>query len=321
MRRRRAIHGCLRSQCWQCSALPAGRRPRPTMLEPYQMVRSLQLVQDSIAAGDHAALPMQRKLLETDRPAVSRGEIAGLHRRAQLSGDAGLRHERRQSGDDRFHAGEAASRRDRPRARHRHSRLSAWRRHDRARRARAGRSAARSRRSSAPSWRWSKVPSRLPTIRLLAQRMFDVARLLSPGTLVEEAALRRSIALASETKDVTHFLVSCSQYVRRFLQSPYASQFADALSPAWSHCAQTIDLGGGRRHHRRDGSGAAESDLSQACPTRGDRRPFRVSPNTHPPRPRRSRSKAPNREPIRARCSIPASPRSHRTLSTRSLPS
>ena len=28
------------------------------------MVRSLQLVQDRIASGDHAALPMQRKLLE-----------------------------------------------------------------------------------------------------------------------------------------------------------------------------------------------------------------------------------------------------------------
>jgi len=33
-------------------------------LQPYQMVRSLQLVQDRIAAGDHAALPMQAKLLE-----------------------------------------------------------------------------------------------------------------------------------------------------------------------------------------------------------------------------------------------------------------
>jgi chemotaxis protein MotC len=33
-------------------------------LEPYQMVRSLQLVQDRIAGGDEAALPMQRKLLE-----------------------------------------------------------------------------------------------------------------------------------------------------------------------------------------------------------------------------------------------------------------
>ena len=35
-----------------------------TQLEPYQMVRSLQLVQDRIASGDDAALPMQRKLLE-----------------------------------------------------------------------------------------------------------------------------------------------------------------------------------------------------------------------------------------------------------------
>src|SRR5690606_23499858 len=33
-------------------------------LAPYQMVRSLQLVQDRIAGGDHAALPMQKKLLE-----------------------------------------------------------------------------------------------------------------------------------------------------------------------------------------------------------------------------------------------------------------
>src|SRR6185312_1899763 len=33
-------------------------------LQPYQMVRSLELVQDRIAAGDEAAFPMQRKLLE-----------------------------------------------------------------------------------------------------------------------------------------------------------------------------------------------------------------------------------------------------------------
>ncbi len=33
-------------------------------MQPYQMVRSLQLVQDRIASGDHAALPMQNKLLE-----------------------------------------------------------------------------------------------------------------------------------------------------------------------------------------------------------------------------------------------------------------
>ena len=40
------------------------RRRRDRSSQPYQMVRSLQLVQDRIAGGDHAALPMQRKLLE-----------------------------------------------------------------------------------------------------------------------------------------------------------------------------------------------------------------------------------------------------------------
>ncbi len=33
-------------------------------LEPYQIVRSLELVQDRLAGGDHASQPMQRKLLE-----------------------------------------------------------------------------------------------------------------------------------------------------------------------------------------------------------------------------------------------------------------
>ena len=72
--------------------------------------------------------------------------------------------------------------------------------------------------------------------------MFDEARLLSPGTLVEEAALRRSIALGSETKDAETFLFSCSQYVRRFLQSPYASQFADAFVAGVVALHKSIDL-------------------------------------------------------------------------------
>jgi chemotaxis protein MotC len=38
-------------------ALPCPSHAAET-LEPYQLVRSLQLVQDRIASGDHAALPM-----------------------------------------------------------------------------------------------------------------------------------------------------------------------------------------------------------------------------------------------------------------------
>src|SRR5690606_9545545 len=43
---------------------PATAGRAENALQPYQMVRSLQLVQDRIAAGDHAAMPMQAKLLE-----------------------------------------------------------------------------------------------------------------------------------------------------------------------------------------------------------------------------------------------------------------
>ena len=39
-----------------------------------------------------------------------------------------------------------------------------------------------------------------------------------------------------------HFLFSCSQYVRRFLQSPYASQFADAFVAGVVALHKTIDL-------------------------------------------------------------------------------
>jgi chemotaxis protein MotC len=59
--------------------------------------------------------------------------------------------------------------------------------------------------------------------------LLDQARLLSPGTLVEEAALRRSVAIAARTGDATRFARASTQYVARYLYSPYASQFADAF--------------------------------------------------------------------------------------------
>lgn len=62
-----------------------------------------------------------------------------------------------------------------------------------------------------------------------ALKLLDDARLLAAGTLVEEAALRRSVALAATLGDRPRFLLAGSQYVRRFLRSPYASQFADGF--------------------------------------------------------------------------------------------
>jgi len=56
---------------------------------------------------------------------------------------------------------------------------------------------------------------------------YDMARLAAPGTIVEEAALRRSVAIAVDADLVDKGLAYARKYARRFLHSPYAGQFAD----------------------------------------------------------------------------------------------
>lgn len=56
---------------------------------------------------------------------------------------------------------------------------------------------------------------------------FDDARLTAPGTIIEEAALRRSIAASMQAKQHEKGLIYIRKYAVRFLHSPYASQFAD----------------------------------------------------------------------------------------------
>lgn len=60
-----------------------------------------------------------------------------------------------------------------------------------------------------------------------ALKMYDWARLTAPGTIVEESALRRSITIALDAGMTKEGLNYSNQYARRFLHSPYASQFAD----------------------------------------------------------------------------------------------
>jgi chemotaxis protein MotC len=60
----------------------------------------------------------------------------------------------------------------------------------------------------------------------------DVARLLMPGTLVEEAALRREVFAAGETGQTELFLVLARQYVQRFQHSVYAASFTDQFAEA-----------------------------------------------------------------------------------------
>jgi len=60
-----------------------------------------------------------------------------------------------------------------------------------------------------------------------ALKFFDWARLEAPGTIVEEAALRRALAITSQKGDAKRALPYARRYNRRFMNSPYASQFAD----------------------------------------------------------------------------------------------
>ncbi|AYC99667.1 chemotaxis protein [Neorhizobium sp. NCHU2750] len=60
-----------------------------------------------------------------------------------------------------------------------------------------------------------------------ALTFYDRTRLDAPGTILEEAALRRSIVAAVALKDSERAFGYSVRYARRFLHSPYAGQFAD----------------------------------------------------------------------------------------------
>ncbi len=66
-----------------------------------------------------------------------------------------------------------------------------------------------------------------PTDPTAALIFYDRTRVDAPGTILEEAALRRSIVASTTIKDVDRAFGYSVRYARRFLHSPYASQFAD----------------------------------------------------------------------------------------------
>jgi chemotaxis protein MotC len=210
-------------------------------LEPYQLVRSLQLVQDRMAGGDHAALPMQRKilemidarLLESEPEELSEGRnFRALMIYAMSGGNPGTiekvvsslilddEYARLGAGLIQYTKGE-------------HARASA----------------------ALKEIEPADVPDDLGSVLALVKgtllinheperslKYFDYARLSGPGTLIEEAALRRALPLAVEVKDPARFVRNSEQYVRRFLRSPYASQFADAFIAGVVGLHDAIDL-------------------------------------------------------------------------------
>ncbi|MGV2108013.1 chemotaxis protein MotC [Agrobacterium vitis] len=197
-------------------------------LPPYLMLRSLQFVQDSVVRGDHSAADMQRFLLtridKRLRTAAAsdfedpRNVDAALIYTMSGGNPATLDYLVARDVDGHFD-----------------NRVS-----DMLRKYLSGKGVlvASSLGEMVPLYQNGRVG---PYIALVAGnvtlvkdpagalKFFDIARLVAPGTIVEEAALRRSFQIAMDTGQNGRAMAYANRYARRFLYSPYASQFADLL--------------------------------------------------------------------------------------------
>lgn len=195
-------------------------------LAPYKMIRSLQYVQDTVALGDHSAMEMQRFLLTTIDERLRTAESAIFDDPRNV--DAALVYAMSGGNPQTL---ELLIKKDV--GGHFDSRLT-----DALRSYLSG-TGSQSVRSLAeifPEYKRSRVGPYLALVSAnsvlrkdpaLALNYFDWARLVAPGTIVEEAALRRSIYIASQAGWVDKSMVYANRYARRYLRSPYASQFAD----------------------------------------------------------------------------------------------
>ncbi|OWW05367.1 chemotaxis protein [Rhizobium sp. R72] len=195
-------------------------------IAPYKMLRSLQFVQDAVVLGDHSAAEMQRFMLgtidqrlRTIDPAVfddARNVDAALI--YAMSGGNPETLEYLVARDVNGHFDNRVS--------------------DVLRKYLSGKGllVAKSLVETANEYKDKKIGPYLALVGgnvtiakspMEALKLYDQARLNAPGTIIEEAALRRSVSICVEARMVDKGLAYSQRYVRRFLHSPYASQFAD----------------------------------------------------------------------------------------------
>ncbi|WP_165221200.1 chemotaxis protein MotC [Affinirhizobium pseudoryzae] len=213
-----------------CSLCVAGDRARAQQtgetLEPYQMIRSLQYVQDTVVMGDHSAGEMQRfmlssldKRLRNINPKVfedPRNVDAALIYAMSGGNPATLEFlvARDVGGNFDTRVGDVL------------------------RKYLAGRGlmVAKTLTAMVPEYQNQRIGPYLALVAgnvMVAKdsnealRFYSAARLAAPGTIIEEAALRRSVAIAVEKGMPEQGIRFARQYARRFIHSPYASQFAD----------------------------------------------------------------------------------------------
>jgi chemotaxis protein MotC len=203
-----------------------GQAEDPAETAPYKMLRSLQFVQDSVVMGDHSATEMQRFMLGTiDKrlravdPAVfddDRNVDAALIYAMSGGNPQTLEYLVARDVNGYFD-----------------NRVT-----DILRRYLSGKGllVAKTLVATAEEYKDKKIG---PYLALVggnvtiarspedALKLYDLARLNAPGTIIEEAALRRSVAICVDKGLVDQGMVYSRRYIRRFLHSPYASQFAD----------------------------------------------------------------------------------------------
>ncbi len=195
-------------------------------LEPYRMLRSLQFVQDTVIRGDHSAADMQRFMLGTidERLRTADPKIFQDPRNVDaaliyaMSGGNPATLELLVARDIEGNFDNRVS--------------------DALRKYLTGKGTliAKTLGDMAVEYKNDRIGPYLALVAgnvtlakdpAAALKFYDWARLTAPGTIVEEAALRRSLAVAVDAKIVDKASLYANGYARRFLYSPYASQFAD----------------------------------------------------------------------------------------------
>ena len=195
-------------------------------LPPAKILRSLQFVQDSVVMGDHAAREMQKYLLETMDTTLRTSEASVFE--DEHNADAALAYI--MSGGNpqtleylvaRDVQGNFDSRV-----------INVLQKYFNGR----GQQAEKVIADILPEYRNGVLG---PYLMLIAGNIainrdpvaslafFDDARLTAPGSIIEEAALRRSIIATMQAKQPDKTFEYIRKYAVRFLHSPYASQFAD----------------------------------------------------------------------------------------------
>lgn len=208
------------------NAGPSGEKVKG--LQPYQLIRSLQFVQDSVVQGDHSAMEMQRYLLGVIDERLRKSDQSVFDNPRNV--DAALVYAMSGGNPDTL---DLLANRDR--FGHFDNEITT------VLRAYLDGAAVRTQTSLEDILKIYGNTRIGPYLALIganvkaglnedgALEMFDMARLGAPGTIIEEAALRRSLYVATQKGKIDKAIQYAIHYARRFIDSPYAGQYADQL--------------------------------------------------------------------------------------------